>query len=77
VFNSIVREGDHFLVLADYEPYVACQAEVDRAFLDREAWARKAIHNTAQMGGFSIDRSVREYAHTIWNVQPIGPNRQT
>jgi starch phosphorylase len=77
VFSSIVRDGDHFLVLADYEPYVTCQAEVDRAFLDREAWARKAIHNTAQMGGFSIDRSVREYANTIWNAQPIGPNRQT
>jgi glycogen phosphorylase len=74
IFDSMIRYGDHFLVLADYAPYIACQAAIDRAFLDTDQWARKAIRNTAEMGYFSIDRSVREYANMIWNVQPSGQN---
>ncbi len=71
VFNSLVRNGDQFLVLADYESYVQRQAEVDKAFLDGHAWSRKAIRNTANVGYFSIDRAVREYAKSVWNTQPL------
>src|SRR5690242_19440452 len=47
IFDSMIRYGDHFLVLADYAPYIACQAATDRAFLDTDQWARKTIRNTA------------------------------
>jgi starch phosphorylase len=62
---------DPWLLLADFRSYVDCQAEVERAYLDRERWTRMSILNTARMGRFSSDRSIAEYCREIWRVQPV------
>jgi len=62
---------DPYLVLADYQAYVDCQAEVERIYQDPERWSRMSILNCARSGYFSSDRSIREYAETIWKVQPL------
>jgi starch phosphorylase len=59
---------DHFLVLSDFEAYVQAQAAVEARWRDPAAWRRSAILNTANMGWFSSDRTIREYAEEIWNV---------
>ena len=69
--DGLLRHGDPFMVLADYEAYIACQGRVDRAYRDRDWWTRASIINTASMGRFSSDRTIREYAEQIWNVQPV------
>ncbi|MFT5106343.1 MAG: starch phosphorylase [Pseudoalteromonas tetraodonis] len=69
VAGSLLHGGDYFLVLADYQDYVACQERVGRAFQDRHSWARKAILNTARVGRFSSDRTIRQYAEEIWKLQ--------
>jgi starch phosphorylase len=60
--------NDHFLVLSDFEAYVAKQAEVAARWSDKRAWWRSGVMNIAHMGWFSADRTIREYAEDIWNV---------
>lgn len=72
ILNSLLDRGDHFMVLADYRSYIETQAKVEALYLDAEAWTMKSILNTANMGYFSSDRAVLEYAERIWNVKPVG-----
>jgi starch phosphorylase len=62
---------DEYLVFADYQSYVECQEQVDRAFQDQDGWTRMAILNVARSGKFSSDRAIREYCKEIWNVRPV------
>jgi len=71
IADALLRHGDHFLLLADYRSYVDTQGKVDQLFGDKDEWTRKTILNTANMGKFSSDRAVLEYAREIWGVQPL------
>lgn len=62
---------DPFLVLADYQSYVNCQADVSRLWEQPDEWTRKAILNTARLGKFSSDRSIREYCTGVWKTGPL------
>ena len=69
--GSLLHGGDPYMVLADFRGYSDCQARVDAAFRDRAGWARRAILNTARMGKFSSDRTIREYATDIWRLPAV------
>jgi starch phosphorylase len=71
IFSALVDQGDYYLLLADYRSYIAAQEEAGRIFQDSEEWVRRSILNTASMGRFSSDRSVREYADRVWNTTPV------
>ncbi len=61
---------DHYLLLADYAAYVACQDQVSAAYRDTARWTRMSILNVARMGKFSSDRTIAEYCRDIWRVTP-------
>lgn len=71
LIDGLLNEGDPYMVLADYASYVECQERVSRAYRDPEGWTRMSILNTANMGRFSSDRTIREYAEEIWGVRPV------
>ncbi len=71
LLDSLLRGGDHFLLLADYADYLRCQGEVDALYRDPKTWNRRAILNVANMGKFSADRTIHSYAKEIWNIQPL------
>ena len=66
---------DEYMLLADYEAYVACQEQVAAAWSDESRWTRMSILNSARVGRFSSDRSIREYCRDIWSVTPVTPAR--
>jgi starch phosphorylase len=66
--DSLLWGGDHYMLLADFDSYLAAQSRVDALYADPQAWARKAIANVAGMGFFSSDRTIREYAAQVWGL---------
>jgi len=69
--DALLYQGDTYLLLADYSSYIDCQEHVSAAFRNRDSWARMSILNTANMGKFSTDRTIGEYAKDIWGVKPV------
>ena len=67
--------NDHYLLLADFDAYAACQELVGKTYQDVPAWTQMSIANTAKVGKFSSDRTIREYATQIWNVHSLHHGR--
>jgi len=59
------------LLLADYASYIACQKKVEDAYRDQQQWVKKAILNVANMGKFSSDRTIMQYAEKIWGSNSL------
>jgi starch phosphorylase len=71
-FTSVVdaiRGHDQFMVAADFDAYWQAQRAIDAVWNEPRAWWRKSILNTAHMGWFSSDRTIREYADEIWGIK--------
>ncbi|KAJ6396022.1 hypothetical protein OIU77_021129 [Salix suchowensis] len=69
--NEGFGRADYFLVGKDFTSYIECQEEVDKAYQDQKRWTKMSIMNTAGSYKFSSDRTIREYAREIWNIEPV------
>jgi starch phosphorylase len=70
IWEALLPHGDHYFHLADFRSYVDCQQRVDDTYRRPDEWTRMCIQNIANMGKFSSDRTIREYAEQVWNVKP-------
>ena len=71
IVKSLLENGDPYCIMADFASYIEASQRIDTLWLDRQAWAKKAILNIARVGKFSSDRAIREYANDIWGIKPL------
>jgi starch phosphorylase len=65
---DILTHHDYFMVCADFQAYWDAQMKVDERWRDKAGWWRASVLNTANMGWFSSDRTIKEYTTEIWNA---------
>ncbi|ORT48732.1 maltodextrin phosphorylase [Vibrio sp. qd031] len=70
-FDSLLDGGDPYLCLADFASYVKAHEEMGEQYKDQAGWAKKAILNTALVGKFTSDRSIRDYVDNIWKLEAV------
>jgi starch phosphorylase len=65
---NALQYHDYYVIAADFDAYYAAQRRIDRLWQSASTWARMSILNVANVGWFSSDRTISEYARDIWNV---------
>ncbi|KAN0104696.1 glycosyltransferase [Hyaloscypha variabilis] len=73
--SAIEDHGDYYLVSDDFHSYNQTQALVDEAYKNQDEWVSKCITSVSRMGFFSSDRCINEYAESIWNIEPLQPEK--
>ena len=68
IYDSLTLANDEFLVMKDFDAYLAAQAKADKLYKDKENWMRMSAMNIAHSGIFSSDEVIKKYASEIWDL---------
>ena len=76
LYNSLLKsngfdKADMYFILKDFRSYANAQEEVEKAYRDKDRWAKMALLNTASCGKFSSDRTIQEYVDDIWKLDKL------
>ena len=71
LFDYLINSNDEFFILKDFDAYIAAHEEIVRRYQDKDAWLRSSAINIANSGVFSSDRTIKEYAEDIWEIEPV------
>ena len=76
LYNSLLNtqstdKADRYFILKDFRSYAEAQKRVEKAYKDKEGWARSAMLNTANVGKFTSDRTIKEYVDEIWHLDHV------
>ena len=71
IIDTLTLHGDQYMLAADFDEYIVSQALVAKDYRDQKEWTRKAIINVANMGMFSSDRTIGQYANEIWQLEAV------
>ncbi|NTW73049.1 MAG: glycogen/starch/alpha-glucan phosphorylase, partial [Eubacteriaceae bacterium] len=69
IFDSLVKYGDRFFILKDFEDYTIAQEKINNLYLNKDRWASMSLANTASSGAFSSDYTILRYAKEIWGIE--------
>lgn len=69
LYDTLVEQGDFYCHMADFQSYLTTHEQIGKDYLNQGKWGVRALLNTARTGWFSSDRTIREYARDIWNIQ--------
>ncbi|KAL4507961.1 hypothetical protein ABPG72_021334 [Tetrahymena utriculariae] len=70
LLDTIRNKNDYYILAADFESYCEAQQRVDNLYKNKSEWTKKSILNTLRSGKFSSDRTIRQYAEEIWDLEP-------
>ena len=76
IYDSLLSGNAHdradmYFILKDCVSYAEAQRRVDKAYRDKEWWAKAAMLNVASAGKFSSDRTIQEYVDELWHLDKI------
>ncbi|WP_459129022.1 glycogen/starch/alpha-glucan phosphorylase [Guggenheimella bovis] len=63
--------ADNYLLLADFDSYRKAHRKVDEVYRDRRLYAKMCLNNLFHSSNFSSDRTIKEYAKEIWNIETV------
>jgi starch phosphorylase len=75
IYDSLVKHGDRFFVLEDFESYIAAQEKISNMYRNKYQWAEMSLSNTSCSGAFSSDYTIGRYADEIWGVKTFTPGK--
>ena len=70
LYNALLNV-DQYMALADFNSYSEAQRKAEALYQDQNKWNAMSLVNTAKAGIFAADRSIRDYANTIWLCDPL------
>lgn len=83
LIQSISEHGDYYLVTDDFDLFLETHQKLEKVYGHHggdakdsdhlHGWVKKSVMSVANMGFFSSDRCIDEYAENIWNVEPLNP----
>ncbi|GEQ66769.1 hypothetical protein JCM33374_g432 [Metschnikowia sp. JCM 33374] len=81
LLESITKHGDYYLVTDDFDLMLECSKRLEKVYGHHggdsshpdhlHSWVKKSVLSVANMGFFSSDRCIDEYAENIWDVEPL------
>jgi starch phosphorylase len=71
VARALLDQGDYYMHLSDFADYARKHEQAAQDYRDIDKWAARAILNVARSAHFSSDRTIREYAKEIWDLQQV------
>jgi starch phosphorylase len=71
IYDRLLVVDERYYHLVDLEAYLGVHEQATRLYSNPAEWSNKAILNVARVGKFSSDRTIREYARDIWNLQSV------
>ncbi|MGM7682250.1 glycogen/starch/alpha-glucan phosphorylase [Cytobacillus sp. Hm23] len=68
IYDSLLMQNDHYFVLRDFDSYVCTQEKIGVSYQIRDEWLKKSAINIAHSGYFSSDRTIQQYADSVWKI---------